>query len=158
VELLEALFDADYPGHFLRRLKGVAITISGVAGPYTTINCTLTLLSSKIRIRAASAPEYREQPPDPRFQYDPVAVQTIATSACRNDSGLFELHFGDEGYLPFEGAGAISRWRIELPKDANPFDFEMISDIVLKLGYYARQGGEVLRQEAQTSRPSRDRR
>src|SRR5260370_1261743 len=75
----------------------------GVAGPYTTISCTLQLLSSKIRICAASAPEYREQPPDARFQYDSVAVQSIASSTGRKDSGPFELHFEDEGYLPFEG-------------------------------------------------------
>lgn len=64
VELPEELFDADYPGHFFRRLKRVGITIACVTGPYT-INCTLTLLSSKVRTRSDSAPPYREQPPDP---------------------------------------------------------------------------------------------
>jgi hypothetical protein len=158
VELPEELFDADYPGHFFRRLKGLAITIPGVAGPYTTINCTLTLLSSKIRICAASAPEYREQPPDARFQYESVAVQSIATSTGRDDSGTFELHFEDEGYPPFEGAGAVSRWRIDLPIETNAFDFATISDIVLELGYTAREGGQLLREAARTSRPSPGRR
>ena len=35
-------------------------------------------------------------------------VQSIVTSHGQNDSGLFELNFRDERYLPFEGAGAIS--------------------------------------------------
>ena len=34
--LPEALFDLDYPGHYLRRLKSVSLTIPAVAGPYTT--------------------------------------------------------------------------------------------------------------------------
>jgi hypothetical protein len=41
-------------------------------------------------------------------------MQSIATSSGQADSGLFELNFRDERYLPFEGAGAISRWRLEL--------------------------------------------
>jgi hypothetical protein len=153
VELPEELFDADYPGHFFRRLKRVGITIACVTWPYT-INCTLTLLSSKVRTRSDSAPPYREQPPDPRFRYDFVAVQRIATSTGQNDSGLFELNFLGERYLPFEGAGAISRWRIDLPKDTNAFDFGTISDIVLKLDYTARGGGELLRKAARTCPPS----
>jgi hypothetical protein len=36
-------------------------------------------------------------------------MQSIATSHAQNDSGMFELNFRDERYLPFEGAGAISR-------------------------------------------------
>jgi Tc toxin complex TcA C-terminal TcB-binding domain len=158
VELPEELFDADYPGHFFRRLRSVAITIACVAGPYTRINCMLTLLSSKVRIRGDSAPQYREQPPDPRFRYNAVAAQSVATSTGQSDSGLFELNFADEGYLPFEGAGAISRWRIDLPNDTNAFEFETISDIVLKLSFNAREGGESLRKAARTSRPSRGRR
>ena len=44
LELPEELFDADYPGHYFRRIKNVSLTLPCVAGPYTTINCTLTLL------------------------------------------------------------------------------------------------------------------
>ena len=43
----------------------------------------------------------------------PVGIQAIATSTGQNDAGLFELNFRDERYLPFEGAGAISQWRLE---------------------------------------------
>jgi hypothetical protein len=153
VELPEELFDTDSVGHFFRRLKSVGMTIADVTGPYTSINCTLTLLSSKVRTRSDSASLYREQPPDPRFRYDFVVVQSMATITGRKDSGLFELNFGDERYLPFEGLGAISRWRIDLPKDSNAFDFEAISDIVLKLDYTAREGGEQLRKAAGTCPP-----
>ena len=49
VTLPEALFDVDYAGHYMRRIKSVGITVPCVAGPYTGINCTLTLLGSSIR-------------------------------------------------------------------------------------------------------------
>ena len=52
---------------------------------------------------------------DTRFRDNVGAIQSIATSSGQNDSGLFELNFRDERYLPFEGAGAISQWHIELP-------------------------------------------
>ena len=50
--------------------------------------------------------------------------------------------------LPFEGAGAASRWRLELPSAFRSFDYDTISDVVLSLKYTARDGGEVLRQAA----------
>ena len=43
------LFDLDYPGHYLRRLKSVSVTIPCVTGPYTSVNCTLTLIRSSVR-------------------------------------------------------------------------------------------------------------
>jgi hypothetical protein len=75
-------------------------------------------------------------------------MQSIATSTAQSDAGMFELNFRDERYLPFEGAGAISRWRFELPKDFRQFDYESISDLVLHMRYTARDGGATLREAA----------
>jgi hypothetical protein len=58
---------------------------------------------------------------------------------------LFELNFHDERYLPFEGAGAISRWRFELPPHFRQFDYNTISDLVLHIRYTARDAGATLR-------------
>src|SRR5262249_33371291 len=49
VMLPESLFDRDYPGHYLRRLKTVSLTLPNVSGPYTSVNCTLTQQSNVIR-------------------------------------------------------------------------------------------------------------
>jgi hypothetical protein len=46
--------------------------------------------------------------------------------------------------LPFEGAGAASTWRLELPVDFKTFDYGTISDVILHLRYTARDGGEPL--------------
>jgi hypothetical protein len=47
VTLPEALFDVDYPGHYMRRIRSVSLTLPCVVGPYTSINCTLTLVAIK---------------------------------------------------------------------------------------------------------------
>src|SRR5260221_8170183 len=111
----------------MRRIKSAALTIPCVVGPYTSINCTLTLLSNSTRISAdAGGPDGTYAPStdtdDPRFVDNFAATQSIATSHAQNDTGMFELNFRDERYLPFEGAGVISRWQIDLPRDTNAFD------------------------------------
>lgn len=87
-------------------------------------------------------------PHDPRFVHNHASTESIATSGGQNDSGLFVLDFNDERYLPFEYAGAVSRWRIELPPENNQFELNMLSDLVVHLSYTAREGGDALRQAA----------
>ncbi len=147
--LPEVLFDLDHPGHYLRRIKSVSLSIPCVAGPYTGINAKLTLETNRMRTDAGAGGGYAEGDDDSRFASSYAATQSIATSSAQNDSGLFELNFRDERYLPFEGAGAISEWRLELSgkwgeHDFSQFDFDTIADVVLHLRYTARDGGDVL--------------
>ena len=138
INIPEELYDLDFPGHFKRRIKSVSITIPCVAGPYTTINATLRLNNSSTRIKAADKPTL-----------DNIgSTQSIATSSAQGDSGLFELNFRDERYLPFEGAGAISKWSLELmydednPEDAKrlrQFDYNTISDVIMHVRYTAQE-------------------
>ena len=41
------------------------------------------------------------------------------------------MNFRDERYLPFEGAGAISQWHLQLPAPYPQFDYSTISDVVM---------------------------
>ena len=150
IDLPETLFDIDFPGHYMRRIKSVSITIPAVVGPYTGVNCTLTLLRDKTRVKSTPAEDYAERDgeEDDRFVTNWARMQAIATSSGQNDSGLFELNFRDERYLPFEGAGVMSRWRIELPRVLRQFDYDTISDVVLHTKYTARDGGVPLRDAA----------
>ncbi len=151
VSLPEALFDMDYPGHYMRRVKSVSMTIPCVTGPYAGVNCTLTQHSSSIRhTNTLLAGKYARNGDrdDTRFTDSFGTIQSIVTSSGQNDSGLFEANMRDERYLPFEGEGAISSWRIQLSTQFNPFDYDTISDVVLHLRYTARDGGELLRQHA----------
>lgn len=61
---------------------------------------------------------------------------------------MFEMNFRDERYLPFEYQGAVSHWRIELPRENNYFDLDTVSDLILRVAYTAREGGEMLRRAA----------
>ncbi|KAJ6785334.1 hypothetical protein PWT90_02601 [Aphanocladium album] len=163
VDIPEHLFDLDYPGQYMRRVKTVSLTIPCVAGPYTGVHCRLQQVRSSIRVRpthgvcstcCCDTPknENREQLP---CQHDPEVVtrfagtEAIATSSGQNDSGLFEISFNDARYLPFEYTGAISRWRIELPPENNQFDLDSLSDVVMHMNYTAREGGPKFRMECQ---------
>ncbi len=149
VKLPEELFDMDCPGHYFRRIKTVSLSIPCVTGPYASINCTLTLLKSRIRKTQVLGDIYaRVDAEDSRFDDYFGSLQSIVTSSAQNDSGLFETNLHDERYLPFEGAGVISEWQLELPADVRQFDYDTISDVILHLRYTAREGGSLLRNGA----------
>ncbi len=133
-DIPEWLFDLDTPGHYLRRIKSVALSIPCVVGPYTSINCKLTLVKSSIQYDRTNN----------KYTDCPVTLETVVTSSANADSGLFETQLHDERFLPFENAGAIGRWRIELPDQFAQFDYSTISDVILTLRYTARDGGKQL--------------
>lgn len=150
VTLPEWLYDIDCPGHYMRRLKTVSVTIPCVVGPYASVNCTLTLQRSTVRIspQLANGNYPREGEDSLRFVDYFGAIQSVVTSGATNDSGLFETNLRDERFLPFEGSGAESTWRLELPSEFRQFDYNTISDIVMHVRYTARQGGNQLRTAA----------
>jgi hypothetical protein len=171
-EIAEWRFDVDYPGMYLRRIKNVALTLPCVTGPYTGVHCKLTLLSSQTRVDPCLSPSpecccrekeadcrchpaehtgYEARSQDPRVFRHYTAREAIATSMGQNDTGLFQLNFNDDRYLPFEYHGAVSRWRLELPVENNYFDMYSLSDVVLQLNYTAREGGDALRCAARES-------
>jgi len=121
-----------------------------VTGPYTTVSCTLSLLKSSIRTSPLLSDEgyARGGSEDARFVDYYGTVQQIVTSSGSNDSGLFEVNLRDERFLPFEGAGAISTWKLELPAAFRQFDYNTIQDVILHMRYTARQAGGLLGQGA----------
>jgi hypothetical protein len=161
IKLPEWMFDLDYPGQYMRRIRSVSLTIPCVTGPYTGVHCRMTLLSSTTRIDNRITPTssgcccdcglrggYEGCAHDPRLVHTYGAREAIATSSGQNDSGLFELNFHDERYLPFEFEGAVSRWRIELPRENNYFPMDTLTDLIVHLNYTAREGGAMLRRVA----------
>lgn len=150
-EIPEAIYDIDHPGQYFRRIKSVSVSLPCIAGPYTSVSAKLSLVSNKYRKNTNAGTDYAEDPGnDERFTYNVGAIQSIAASNSQNDSGLFELNFRDERYLPFEGCGAVGKWRLELPKEIRQFDYNTISDVVLHVKYTSREGGS-LRELAATS-------
>jgi hypothetical protein len=153
-QLPEELFDLDYPGHYSRKIKSVSITIPCVVGPYTTLNSTLRLLKNTVRINSSGSSYIHNNEEgipvdDGRFDENNIPFKSIATSSAQNDSGVFELNFRDDRYLPFEGAGVVSTWKLELNGkqkkedgsilDFSQFNINSISDVILHIKYTAKE-------------------
>jgi hypothetical protein len=137
----ELFFDLAYPGHYRRRIKAVRLTIPCITGPYVNIGAVLSLAGSKIRSDATG-----------QLVDFPVGRTTsVATSTAQNDAGVFELSFRDERYMPFEGAGAISSWKLELPSTFRAFDYSSINDVILSISYTAEYDGTLRENVQQTN-------
>ncbi|MEE9356701.1 MAG: neuraminidase-like domain-containing protein [Methylococcaceae bacterium] len=119
-----------YPGLCRCLIKSARLTIPCITGPYTNVSAILSLTSSEIRKEPKTGDENLSIVP-------PSRTTTIATSTAQNDSGVFNLDFRDERYMPFEGAGAISSWNLKLPKTFKPFDYSTINDVILHISYTA---------------------
>ena len=161
VDIPEWMFDQDYPGMYMRRIRCVTMTMPCTTGPFNNVNCRLTLLSSVTRIDPRLDPpvhrcccdrrhlsEYELCPCDPRAVREYDAREAIATSTGKNDSGMFEMNFHDERYLPFEYRGVVCRMRIEAPIDNNYHDPNTVADAILCFYHTAREGGPMLRRAA----------
>lgn len=150
ISIPEWLLDMDCPGHYMRRIKAVSLSIPAIAGPYTSVNCKLSLQKSSIRKSREVTGSYarEEGNEDPRFIDYLAATSSIVTSNAQNDSGLFEVNFRDERFLPFENAGAISSWKLELSHTHRQFDYNTITDVILHLRYMAKDGGTELKNKA----------
>ncbi|MFB9080266.1 hypothetical protein ACFFWB_23140 [Flavobacterium procerum] len=148
-EIPEVLFDMDFPGQYKRRIKSVSVSMPCIAGPYTGVNAKFSLLENKFRNTAIGGKTYEEDTDDTddRFSTYRIPINVIATSTGQNDSGMFELNFKDERYLPFEGAGVVSKWRLELP-EIRQFDYATITDVIVHIRYTANEGGERLKLNA----------
>lgn len=152
----EILYDMDFPGHYLRKIKAVTLTIPCIIGPYTTVNCTVRLTSHKYRFdsTARDKKDYVEKTPDqggsaingdPRFDTVLVPITAAAVSTANNDGGVFDLSFSNaERFMPFEGAGAISQWSLSLPSGFRQFDYSTIQNVVMHIRYTSRDGGDKL--------------
>lgn len=129
-QLTQPMFDSNYPGHSVRRIKRISVSLPVVLGPYEDIHATLTQTYSAVQIGDTLKENLR-------------ASQQIVLSGGVDDDGLFTFSFDDERYLPFEGTGAISSWALEFTSTdvaARNRLFESLTDIILKLHYTAKAG------------------
>lgn len=150
-QLSEALFSADFPGHYCRQIKSVSLSFPAIVGPYQNLNATLTQELNRTLV-SADPEGFKYLLNGGNYSQDSVRSnwkksEQVALSRGLNDSGLFQLNFQDERYLPFEGTGAISNWKLELSKFGNAFDFSTLTDVIIKIEYTALQGGEAFKNE-----------
>lgn len=126
----EVFFDLFYPGQYRRKVQSVRLTIPSVTGPYINVSANLSLIKSEIRMEPNLG--------DTELKVVPKSRTTnIATSTAQNDAGVFQLNFNDNRYMPFEGAGVISSWKLLLPKSFRQFDYDTINDVMIHISYTA---------------------
>lgn len=130
-DLTNRLFDYDFPGHYLRLINGVKVSVIGLVPVYDNIKATLTAGTTSYTVIEANNTFQRI--PIRRMETDQVAL----TGASRA-TGLFELQPMQNEFLnPFEGMGIESRWELKMPKFSNRMDFSQIADVVIEVDYTA---------------------
>ncbi|MFE2756171.1 hemopexin repeat-containing protein [Actinosynnema sp. NPDC059335] len=143
--LPEELFDRDFPGHFRRQIRTLTVTFVDDDGEAAQPNATLTQLGHKTVLEPdPKAVRHLLDPAEPlpaTLRVDWRAGQQIALSQPgeQDNNGLFELRYDDARYLPFEGTGAVSTWRLELTGRRAT----RLRDVLLTVRYTAAQGGEL---------------
>jgi hypothetical protein len=137
-ELKEALFNQDFPGHYCRRLMETKVYFPGAP---RSIASTLSVTEHKYRVSATKT-SYAEQK-DEDFRVDKIPITSVAATKSAGGSGLLRptFHYMNE-YFPFEGAGVVSKWHIELANELRQFDHSVITDVELDINYSAIAGGD----------------
>jgi hypothetical protein len=135
------LFDRDFPGHFLRLVKRIKVSMIALVPPIRGIRATLSASGlSRTVVR--------------RAEFEPVTLrrdpESIAFTSPVDATGLFDLEPDNGMLLPFEGMGVDSVWRLELPKAANPFDYNAIADVLFTVEYTALDSSDYRRQVIRT--------
>jgi hypothetical protein len=154
-EFPQQLFDRDYPGHYCRQLTTVDVTLPVTMGPYQDVRLLLTQISSTTAVKPVlSSLDYLYAPDASRTPADIKLnlrnSQQIAVSTGVDDSGLHMMNFGDERYLPFEGTGAVAKWRLELPMGKEDDQEELkdsLTDIIVRVRYLAFAGNSAYTQK-----------
>ncbi|MCC6874872.1 MAG: hypothetical protein IT378_11255, partial [Sandaracinaceae bacterium] len=138
--LPEAFYDLYYPGQYGRRVRAVRLTIPAVVPPNTNLPVHVELLRHWVR-KAPPAPGGIPAAGLVEGGYGSTPVAMTSTSTGQRDAGVFELDFRGPRLLPFEGAGAVSRWRLTLPKAVRAFNYRDIQDVLVHVAYDAEYSG-----------------
>jgi hypothetical protein len=158
-EFNELLFDQDYPGHYRRKIQRIAVTVPAVVSPYQNLHGMLTQTGNVVVMAADIGAvkfllgEETNTPTDAVLRYDWRANQQIALSTGVADTGLGPADGSDDRYVPFEGTGAVSQWRLELPFASNRIDYGTISDVIFTVTYSAVSGGKKFSDEVKAVLP-----
>jgi hypothetical protein len=124
-----AMFDSEFPGHYLRLIKRVRMSVIALIPPTLGIRATLsTTGTSRVVI------------PGNGFQSVVVRREpmSVALSSPSNATGLFvDLDPQPDMLLPFEDSGVDTNWELRMPRAANQFDFRTIADVLITIDYTA---------------------
>lgn len=122
------MFDEGFPGHYMRLIKRVQLSVAALIPPNQGIRATLSTSGlSRVVTGDSSFPTLV-------ICQDPQSVALSSPSAA---TGIFELDMQSELLFPFEGMGVDTNWILELPPAGNPFDFNTLFDVLMTIEYTA---------------------
>ena len=133
---LMEMFDRDFPGHYMRLIKAIKVTVVALIPPNDGIRATLR---NNGLSRVVVGPPYSNAFREDTIRRNPEAV---ALSVPFQATGLFVLDYNDDLLLPFEGCGVATDWTFELPTLANRFDYGTITDVLFTMEYTALDSAE----------------
>ncbi len=136
-----ALFDQDFPGHYLRLIKRVRTSVIALIPPYQGIKATLS--SAGVSRVVVGNDTFQTL----LVQHEP---ESIALCSPTNATGVFDLDPQSDMLLPFEGLGVDTTWEFQMPRAANAFDYTSIADIMLTVDYTALASTDYRQQVIQT--------
>jgi Tc toxin complex TcA C-terminal TcB-binding domain/Concanavalin A-like lectin/glucanases superfamily len=122
------MFDEGFPGHYMRLIKRLRISVAALIPPNQGIRATLS--TSGLSRVVTSDPSF----PTLVIRQEPQSVALTNPTAA---TGVFELDMQSDLLNPFEGMGVDTNWTFELPPAANPFGYDTIFDVLISIEYTA---------------------
>lgn len=165
LSLSERLFNLDFPGHYCRLIKTMAISVktAGEIDAFDGVHASLSQTSNRtLLVPDSNAVSYLMGISDDPQDTSTLRVnwrtnQQIAISKPSEDLGMFNLNFFlDDRYFPFEGTGAVSTWRFDMPLENNPSLVKdgkppqlRITDVIIHLRYTSKVDQGTFKQAVQ---------
>ncbi len=144
------LFDRDFPGHYLRLIRSVKVTVIALVPPHNGIRASLTnsgisqvvtAIENVNKVHSDSDPMLNTNNKKVSESFKQITitrpVETIALTSPFDSSGVFQLDHKDDLLMPFEGLGVATDWVFEMPKAANQIDYRSIADVLITIEYTA---------------------
>ncbi len=123
-----SLFDQQFPGHYLRLIQQVSVSVIALI-PATQAICAT--LSASGTSQVVVGPDV--------FQTVPVQTgpQSIAITTPTNATGVLNPDPQSGLLFPFQGMGVAAQWEYAMPLPANPWDFSTLADVQVTIAYTA---------------------
>jgi hypothetical protein len=134
------LFDRDFPGHYLRLVKRIRVSVIALIPPIEGIKASLSSSGISRVVRGSDIFEKTVLKGQP---------ESVALTSPTNATGLFELQEQPELLQPFEGMGVESTWELRMPRASNPFDYSTIADVLFTVDYTALHSDQYRQQVVQ---------
>jgi hypothetical protein len=126
-------FDSVYPGTYAGRIESVEVEVVGLVPP-TGVSGTLT--NSGISGYRTPASAIGPGGSGLKYRVQPRETLVISDFSARTDGSVVSSDTRQNRI--FQGAGLVSTWRLELPREINDIDYAALLDVRLTFSYKAR--------------------